>query len=156
MYLFVLFILCALAFLWYFFFQKLPSLRFKRYFDLRASLLWPEEQQADQLVRGSLLLELTQSFADGKGFLIESVRFSRKELHLRNFDKLYLDAANEGQQLSVAIYMARKYLSAIRDKELTVELTGYIVHKENKKSAAVARYSLRLDEQALPVAEDFV
>lgn len=140
------------AALWYLFNNVLPTLRFNNFFSLSPSLQWDQsEQKQDHLLRGSLLLELIEGKGDAKGVLLTNVRFSIKEFHIRNFDKLYLDAqGTPGQKLSVALYIGRRHLNLLRDKTVRVDLKGYVVLKDNKRSRVKATYTLGSQSINLP------
>ncbi len=140
--------------LWYLFDSVLPTHRFKKYFSLKPSLQWDQsEQKQDHLLRGSLLLELLEGKGDAKGVLVTNVRFSIKEVHIRNFDKLYLDAQGSlGQKLSVALYIGRRHLNLLQDKQVRIDLTGYLVLKDNKRSRVKATYNLDSRSINLPEA----
>ena len=150
-YLLSAFVLFAIGFTGYLMYQKILFQRFNRYFNLQLSLLWDQsDQKQDQLARGSLLLELLESREETKGFLITRVQFSKKEFHVRNFDKIYLDTQNSGQKLSTAFYIAKKHLHTVRDKDLAVDLTGFVVHKDNKRSLVRVRQTLKIEGRTLP------
>ncbi|MGO1243697.1 MAG: hypothetical protein ACTJHT_03340 [Sphingobacterium sp.] len=138
--------------LWYLFGSVIPSIRFKKYFALNPSLQWGQsEHKQDHLLRGSLLLEMLESKRDAKGVLITSVRFSVKEFHIRNFDKLYLDAQGSlGQKLSVALYIGRKHLHLLQNKRVRLDLKGYVVLKDNQRARVKATYMLDVQTINLP------
>jgi len=140
------------ALLWYLLNNVLPTRRFNNYFVVSPSLQWDQsEQKQDHLLRGSLLLELLEGKEEAKGLLVTDVQFSIKEFHIRNFDKLYLDAqGSRGQKLSVALYIGRRHVHLITGKSISINLKGYVVLKENKRRRVKATYILDPQQINLP------